>query len=281
MDILKTFSTQSLLSLALVCRRFHSLIVQIIRGRLLLAASPHGYNLILECYHPSAKSTEPHLVCEYLGTPGLAAAFQETDASPHASSVGQLNQLRELYSCFRPARQVTEGRILRTHPAGEVVRLSDLNAEVPGDERPHGDPIKNLVSHSVNLDSHEHFSQLCVVTHLVQLGPRSGIFYSIVNIADGVVRIFRRWLAENIKSLHPNAPLKEDEQPSGQFDQDEISRTLWVDSYRNTGVLVRIKERKVHRDVPLLSHKDDDPAVSYVLEYEGMHHRSQLIVTIT
>ena len=269
--ILKTFSTQLLLPLALVSRRFYDLIVRIIQGRLLLAASPEGYNLILECYHPSAKSTEPYLVCEYLATPGLADAFREKDPSPdYASGVGQLGHWRDLYSRFRPARQETEGRILRSYSAGQVVRSPNPNVVLPGDEGHHGDPRIDLVSHNINLDSHELFSQLCVVTHLVQLGPRSGIFHSIVNIADGVVRIWRRWLAERTKVMNLNGTSNKDAWPSTQSDQDEASRTLWVDSRRNAGVLVRIRQRNVRQDVPLLLHKDEDPAVSYVLEYEGM-----------
>ena len=55
-----------------------------------------------------------------------------------------------------------------------------------------------LVSHILNLDSHELFSQLCVVTNLVQLGPRRGVFYANVTIADGVVRILRKWLAQRV-----------------------------------------------------------------------------------
>lgn len=163
-----------------------------------------------------------------------------------------------------------------SHSSGEAVKLSNSNVVLPEDDRPYDDLFKDLVSHNVNLDSHELFSQLCVVTHLVQLGPRSGIFYSIVNIADGVVRIWRRWLAERAKTLNPNTLLEKGDQLSDQLDQDEASRTLWVDSRRNAGVLVRIRERKVHRDVPLLLHQDEDPTVSYVLEYEGMRRRSNL-----
>ncbi|KAL9122758.1 MAG: hypothetical protein Q9187_000697 [Circinaria calcarea] len=258
-----------------ISRRFHDLILRIIQGRLLLAASPKGHTLILECYHPSAKSTEPHLVCQYLGTPGLANAFQETEPIPyHAGGVGQLGQWRDLYSHFRPARQETECRVLRSHPAGEAVRLPNPKISLTGDGRLHEEPTKDLVSHDVNLDSHELFSQLCVVTHLVQLGPRSGIFYSIVNIADGVVRIWRKWLAERTKVLKSHETSNMDDRSSAHPDLDESSRMLWVDSRRNAGLLVRIRERSIRRDVPLLLHKDEDPAVSYVMEYEELRIRT-------
>ena len=142
---------------------------------------------------------------------------------------------------------------------------------------------ERLVSHSVHLDSHELFSQLCVVTNLVQLGPRRGVFYSFVNVADGVVRIWREWLAKraNLKQKDigyvgvNSSGLKDSSNNNGETAHADVENaeteasTLWIDNHRNVGVCVRIAEKKWMRHAPVLLHRDEDPAVTYSMEYEG------------
>ena len=152
---------------------------------------------------------------------------------------------------------------------------------VPSESSPTEQETEGLVSHSVHLDSHELFSQLCVVTNLVKLGPRRGVFYSFVNVADGVVRIFRDWLAKRAGEASGRGldPKRESLEGNGEKDVSGMdiciadvqaeARTLWVDRRRNVGIRVRIKEKNWKRDVPVLLHRDEDPAVTYSMEYEG------------
>ena len=253
------------------------MILRIIHRRLLVAAALTDHKLILECYHPSSKNTEPYLFCDYLGTPGLSSKQDgEGTAYENSQSVGRLGILGGLYSRFRPIRPEAERRLFRSHPArdppGQGVGAS--LPEVP----PEIEFPETLVAHTVNLDSHELFSQLMVVTNLVRLGPRRGVFYSFVNIADGVVRIWREWLAERAR-LHKAKTLSGNELDEDIFEEvsspknidnnDRTGCTLWVGNRKDVGIRVRIQEKTWRRNTPLLLLRDEDPAVSYSMEYEG------------
>jgi len=196
--------------------------------------------------------------------------------------------LGSLYSRFRPIRPEMEHRVFRSHPAGDVPGHPGPSVMFPSEPSLIEQEPEGLVSHSVSLDSHELFSQLCVVTNLVKLGPRRGVFYSFVNVADGVVRIFRDWLAKRADETPTNGPdpgsgnLKESGEmvlpgpDIGTPDAYPEARTLWVDIRQNVGIRVRIKERKWRRDMPILLYRDEDPAVTYSMEYEGTSkHLSQ------
>ena len=238
-----------------------------------------GLKLILECYHPASKNSEPYLFCDYLSTPGLSSNREdEGTAYGDNSNVGYLGKLGGLYSRFRPTRSEAGQRAFHLHPAGNVPGHSGTSTRFPDQQHSVNDGPKSLVSHSVNLDSYELWSQLCVVTNLVQLGPRKGVFYGFVNIADSVVRIWRDWLAqratidargaENAHAFRNDAeqPIEQTKLSAGT---DAEARTLWIDNRKNVGIQMRIKQRGWTRDTPVILHRDEDPAVSYTMEYEG------------
>lgn len=284
MHILASFSTRLLLPLAGVSRRFHDLIIRIIHGRLLIAASMKDHKLILECFHPSAKYTEPYLFCDYLGTPGLSD-HTEGQGSLYTSSneTGQLGKLGALYSRFHPARPDTERKIVRPHPAGDVPGHPGTSTMFPDrlESQPSEDP--DIVTHQVSLDADELFTQRCAVLNLVRMGPRRGVFLSCVNIADAVTRIWRDWLKEKASASHRNKGIVDDdiEESSGTISEDRgeakggagghpDERLLWIGKGENVAVRVRIKDAKWRRNVSLLLYSDDYPAVSYSMDYEGM-----------
>lgn len=183
MQILSPMTTTQLLPLARVNRRFHDLAIRLIHTRLTNAAFLPEHELILECSHPSAKISTPHLQCNYLGTEGLSGYDEE-----HQMSFGQFGQL---YSRFRPVLQEGNRTSRSRHPM-----LSGGAAE--------GDDTATV---TVDLDDGELFSQLCTVTSMVKTSSRKGLFLSHVNINGGVVRVFRRWL----RQCH-NGELKEQDQ---------------------------------------------------------------------
>ena len=228
------------------------------------------YSLILECYHPSTKSIEPSLSCHYITTPGLSSNPRTISDTKGENSV---TELRNLYSHFRPMRQNSSGRTFRPHPAGEVP--SSRTHQAAAVYTYSRDVQDALVSHNVNLEPHELFSQLCVATHRVQLGHR-GRIYSIANVTEGVVRIWRQWLAQRAKSndeksIAGSPRILEDDQ--GEYDEnedkDDGANMLWVDDRKDVGIRVRVKENSWKRNGPILLLKDEDPAVSYTIEYEG------------
>ncbi|KAL8690805.1 MAG: hypothetical protein Q9218_003831 [Villophora microphyllina] len=258
LHVLTIFPTLPLLQLRLVSHHFQSIIIRIVHQRLLLAASLEDRKLILECYHPSAQYTEPYVFCDYLGTPGLSDE-QGGQGSLYNDLQVERGQLKQLYSRFRPSRADVSMRNARPHPAGDALgsRTSSIvECSNPREENKAAD----TVTHNVSLDPHELFTQLSVTAALVQVGPRRGVFLSFIDVIDKKTpRIWREWLAERAETASNE---KRDAQ------QDELDPTIWADQGRTLGLKVRVKERKWRRDAPVLMHKDEDQAVSYLLELE-------------
>ena len=222
--IMVLLPTQLLLEIRSVCHRFQNLIVRIIHGRLLRAASLTDRKLILECYHPSAQYTEPYLYCDYLGTPGLEGQgpiYENSD-----DQVAKEGTLAKMYSHFRPTRQDPEPKIYRSHPAGDVP--GSRTSEVANRIR---EPLeRNTVTQTVSLEAHELFMQLRFLVAVVKVGPRRGFFLSVENLIDKTRRIFRNWLAERAKATEDykigDPGCKADEM-------------LWVDHNKIVGLKVR------------------------------------------
>ncbi|KAG6367019.1 hypothetical protein INS49_001201 [Diaporthe citri] len=238
MQILSPMTTIQLLPLARVNRRFHDLAIRLIHTRLTNAAFLPEHELILECSHPSAKISTPYLQCNYLGTDGLSGYEEE-----HQMSFGQFGQL---YSRFRPVLQEENRRSRSRHP-------SVSGGGVEGDD---------TATVRVDLDDCEMFSQLCTVTNMVKTSSRKGLFLSHVNINEGVVRVFRRWLRQCHKG-----ELKE---------QDQI---LWTDRKKNVGLRFKVRENVGARAGP--ADEDEDLPVSYELEYQEILVRTgQLLLKV-
>ena len=74
-----------------------------------MAASLQEYKLILECFHPASKLTEPNVFCKYLGTDGLSDKHEgEGSLYENVETSQQLGRLTSLYSKFRPEVAVEE-----------------------------------------------------------------------------------------------------------------------------------------------------------------------------
>lgn len=269
--MLDLLPTQSLLQTRSVCHRFQNLIIRIVHGRLLRAATLTDRKLILECYHPSAQYTEPYLYCDYLGTPGLSDEIEGQGpiyeiADDQAAKQGTLGRL---YSHFRPTRKDPEPKIHRPHPAGDVP--GSRTSEVANRIR---EPFeRNTVTQNVSLEAHELFMQLRFLVAVVQTGPRRGFFLSVENIIDKTQRIFRNWLAEKAKATEKHMTGASDS-VANKLGR-EADNTLWVDQDKKVGLRVRVEERKGRKDSPILVYKDEDQAISYSLELE------ELIVSTT
>ena len=223
------------------------------------------------------------MFCEYLGTDGLSNQHEgEGSIFQDVESTGRLGKLGGLYSHFRPLRPEVKERVERSHPAGGEMYPNGSRSrylEATGEE--------DLVNYPINLEPHELFSQLIAVTNLVKVGPRRGVFLSCVNVGDGVMRIWRDWLAEQSKLWKKESIERENsssnhlqEQSKGTGTEqarrtglsepkEEQRRMLWVDDKKTVGVKVRVKEKKWNRAAPILIMKDDEAPVSYAIEIEG------------
>ncbi|CAJ2513971.1 Uu.00g020900.m01.CDS01 [Anthostomella pinea] len=244
---LSSFSTRSLLPYAGVCRRFRGLVGRLHYYRLVEATVLQDHEVILESYHPSNKISTPSLLCAFLGTDGLSEAGE--DAS--------LEQLNRLYTRFRPYVSDDYRRPRSRWPTLEVHEgTQEPQVEVP--------------SHDVNLESGELFSQLCTLTNMVKVGPRRGLFLSIANISDGVIRIWRDWLQnEAAKST-----AVQQQQASPSLDDSSM---LWTDSSKNVGLRFRVVNNG-NGQAPILIGPNDELPVSYTLEYQELIIRTNQLV---
>ena len=250
--------------------------LRIVHARLLLATSLEDHKLILECYHPSSKYTEPSLFCNYLGTPGLSDQNEGKGSMYEESSgIRRLGKLGKMYSRFRPTRD-HEKRVVLSHPAGDVLGSNTFPPSAVSQ------PSSNdMVTHTVSLDSHELFSQLCVVANLVRIEPRKGIFLSCVDVMEGVVRVWRDWLEEMARATVIGPSATNSCSDKGQVIHgvgNETKRVIWVDNLKNVGIKVWVKEKNWRQDIPILMHRDDDPVVSYSVEFEGMSESFMLLM---
>jgi hypothetical protein len=198
--ILTSFLTESLLPLVLVSPRFYSIIVRILHYRLLLAAALLEYKLILEAYHPSRKNTEPYLFCTYLETDGLSSKY-EGEGSLYGDCVGaggRFAKLGSLYNRFRPEKPGVVGQMpRRAFPARGTPSQANGSAASQPIYANGGDGGSEKVQHTINLDSHELFTQFQAYASLVTVGPRRGVFLNTVHLVksrEGVMRVWREWL---------------------------------------------------------------------------------------
>lgn len=243
-QILSPLTTLQLLPVARINRRFRDLTLRIIHTRLTDTARLPDHELILECYHPSAKISTPYLHCDYLGTDGLESYSEDEQAQL------TLGQMHGLYSRFRPVVQDENRRGRARYPVAAVASGSAQQQQQENDDR--------TASVTVHLDDGEMFSQLCAVTNLVKTGPRRGLFLSHVNVNDGVVRVFRRWLAAGAAG-----------------DEDPV---LWTDRHKTVGIRFRVQEDNTDARRPALWTDDDDPPVTYNLVYEELLIRTSTLL---
>ena len=277
MTLLTSFSTETLLPLVLVSRRFHSMIVRILHYRLLLAAALPEYKLILEAYHPSKRYTDPYLFCTYLGTDGLSSKL-EGEGSLYfdcPGAAGRLAKLGALYSRFRPEKPSVEGTIpRRAFPAGGTPSQANGGASSQPLYANGGDGGSDKVIHSLNFDGGELFTQFCAYASLVTLGPRRGVFLNTVHMVKdkaGWMRVWKEWLqtrADQLKSeegaqISQVASVSELE-PSIGAD----TRILWQDHKRNIGL--RVAVRDAQRRFTARSADDDDLPMSFTIEIKGL-----------
>ncbi|KAI6785233.1 uncharacterized protein J7T54_006875 [Emericellopsis cladophorae] len=164
--ILDPFATTELLPLAAVCNRFHLVITRLLYRRLVNVSSLPSNDLILECYHPSAKITTPYLACRHLGTSTRGDEIRKGD---HVEA----SDLKRMYSSFKPV-------------IAEENRRHRLDGEV----------VDDTATEMISLDEGSLFSQLCAQINLVKVGPRPGLFTSCVPMSEGVIRTWREWLAQ-------------------------------------------------------------------------------------
>ncbi|KAH6685934.1 F-box domain-containing protein [Plectosphaerella plurivora] len=127
-------------------------------------------------------------------------------------------------------------------------------------------PEDAWVTQEVALDEGELFSQLCASAAVVRPGPRRGLYRSHTAVGDGVIRVWRKWLATR-------AAAAADSETNQPIEEDSI---LWADYRKNMGVRVGVSRGELEH-APL-SMADDEPAVEYTLHYKEVLVRTSRVL---
>ncbi|EFY92639.1 F-box domain containing protein [Metarhizium acridum CQMa 102] len=239
-------STRELIQVVPVSRCFYTLATRILYRRLIdVSPLPHN-RLILDCYHPSERLTTPPLSCRYLG-------LKRVSEQPITDESLKFSDLSKLYSSYRPVlKEENRDRPRASRQTGSKSLQSDETA-----------------TQDVYLDHDLLFSQLCAVTYVVKEASKPGFFVSQVNTCDGIIRVWRGWLAEKSNLNGADEGLN-----SKIIDLDKF---LWVDVGKNVGLRFRVVLGPAER-LPLLSGPGDDSPVSYTLIYEELVVRTTTLL---
>ena len=257
--ILSSLSTHDLLALTPVSRRFSSIILSIFHYRLSLAANLDGHTLLLECYHPSARLTSGQLYCDYLGTDGLEDALDYPSEEVGAC----LGHLQRLYSRFLPHRKESTQLFQQRAIPGDIPgsRTHPSSSQHQSVRRLENGP---LAVETVSLEPHELFSQLKVVTSIVKTNKRDRII-SAVELSEGIIRVKRDWLADQVQANSSNTE---------SIHPPQDSSILWVNNCEDCiGIKFKVIQRRLRQDNPILYTSEEEVAVSYDLEFEGNPNR--------
>jgi hypothetical protein len=247
--ILANFPTLQLLPLITTSHRIHELILLILHHRIFEAGKLSRHQLLLEAFHTSNRGTG-YSICQPLQTTPLSPSSQQTSSRSDLSS---------LYTSFRPLKPSADRSAFRAGladgggwfvpiPAPPTQTPIEQDTEVTEEQQKEDE----LVCQDIHLESHELFSQLCTRANLAKSSPRRGLFHSCVNVGEGILRVWRDWLADQAKC-------------EGGGDGD----ILWADSKKMVRLRLKVVEREaVPVGPPFRVGEERD--VSYTLFYEGV-----------
>ncbi|KAL2258260.1 hypothetical protein VTK26DRAFT_8512 [Humicola hyalothermophila] len=264
-SILSQLPTRSLLPLVAVSHRFYSLVLRILKQRLKRVTSSPDLRIFLECYQPALILSTPFLSCDYLYTDGLDDVATEEEGEENAP--GSLKATKSLsttlsgvYSHFRPVVS-EENRRGRARPPRRRQSQQREGEEVAAPEEKEED---TRYAQDVYLGSGELFSQLCTVTNLVHVGSRPGILLGHVNVSDGLIRVWRDWLAAR----------------AAEQDCNGEESVLWADAACTVGVRFRVTEKDIRAEHPVLVASDEELPVAYRLEFEELLLRTNTLLVM-
>jgi len=143
-----------------------------------------------------------------------------------------------------------------------------------------------VVRDIVTVDAHDLFSQLMTVAYLGKREWTKGLLFSLQEVADGTIRVWRDWLSKHCESRsfsdHSTVTIQQSpaemsskarsDSVTSVSDPSRDSKVLWVNTRGNdVGVKFRVKRQKqIATNMPLLFSSDVEVSVSYVVEFEGL-----------
>lgn len=222
--------------------------------------------MILECFHPSSRLTDPHSFCTYLGTPGLSDKYEgKGSLYEDCETAERLGRLSAVYSRFKPEPSVTQSRPRLPRdffepPLGIQDDVLEVAHESNSTAQEHQvAATEQFFKKQISLDEFESFSQLQTMVNLVKVVPNTTRLISALNVEEGIIRVKRDWLKKHA------------ERKQGDYIQEtakDDDSILWVDNQENVGLKLRVKEKRWNRQAPILIHQEE-VAVTYEIEIEG------------
>ncbi|TKA81791.1 hypothetical protein B0A55_02150 [Friedmanniomyces simplex] len=195
-------------------------------------------------------------------------------------SVEPVKRAGSLYSRFRLQRKEPDTAV------AAVSSIAGLSAE-------------DVVTESVTVDAHDLFSQLTTQAYLGKRETTRGFLFSIQEVSEGTIRVWRDWLARQCESkkwtdgdtviVHHDTPPSvatskgkgHSDSVTGFEDPTKNPRILWINTRDdNVGIKFRVLERTWKRDRPLLYSSDVEVAVSYEVEFEVLVRTTHLLLKL-
>ena len=198
--------------------------------------------------------------------------------------VGQVKSIFGLYSRFRPQRKDPGVKNTWRHPAIDIPGSRTYRSS---NSRQPRDP-NDVVSETVTIDAHDLFSQLSTLAYLGKREPVQGLLFSIQEVSEGTIRVWRDWLSKQCESKNwtdgeriavhqvtSSSPADSSKVRADNgvnfLDPTKDPAILWLNTRdNNLGIKVRVKERKWRRtNNPILYSSDIEIPVSYQIEFQG------------
>ena len=192
----------------------------------------------------------------------------------------------QLFTRFRPVNKEPDFRsVPRPHPAGDIPGSSTYRTPEE-DAAAWKAYTQEAVTRPVNIDASFLFTQLETVAYLGRRESTRGLLYSIQEVCDGTIRVWRDWLSrqcekkrwsdgEGIPIHHAgSANTAGDAEGSKRMemllDPHKDPSILWLNTrHENVGIKFRVMERKWRRDQPVLFESEVEVPVSYNVELQG------------
>lgn len=80
--------------------------------------------------------------------------------------------------------------------------------------------------------------------------------------------MWRDWLAERCTSLKERNKIGSGPDTKAEEAEEYRQRLLWADTNKHVGMRLRVIEKEDEPE-PMLMNRNEDPAISYILKYEG------------
>lgn len=245
----------------------------------------------MKAYPPSEMQYSPQLACTYISTGPLQFP------PPSSSLLTQAHlPISTLYSRFKPLPVPPKARRPRgTYSFGynpATFSNSDSGANsLAGVNNLGAVVVKNSEHPAIllTLEQHERFVQICAMASVVLVSARIGMYVSCAAVGNGVIRVFRDWLAERaVADARRSGGWCGGGEGGGEEDSDEVvdggggeaeEDVLWVNGKKDVGLRMRVVERAdLAPPGRVVLREDEDDEVVYCVEFVEVIVRTVALV---